>query len=65
MVRMAPLEDMPATADSGFDKKQVPVFYGTEGPGPLYQRDFMLKDWNLKPAALQMDDGALDFWRLR
>jgi hypothetical protein len=32
VVRMAPLGDMPATAYSDFDKKQVPVFYGTEGP---------------------------------
>ena len=65
VVRMAPLGDMPATAYSDFDKKQVPVFYGTEGPGPLYQREQMLKDADLKPATLQMDDGALDFWLLR
>ena len=65
VVRMAPLGDMPATAYSDFDKKQVPVFYGTEGPGPFYQRDYMLKDGDLKPAALQMDDGTLDFWLLR
>ena len=65
VVRMAPLGEMPATAYSDFDKKQVPVFYGTQGPGPLYQRDYMLKDGDLKPATLQMDDGALDFWLLR
>jgi hypothetical protein len=65
VVSMAPLGDMPATAYSDFDKKEVPVFYGTEGPGPLYQRDYMLKGVDLKPAALQMDDDALDFWLLR
>jgi hypothetical protein len=65
VVKMTPLGDMPAKAYSDFDKKQVPVFYGTEGPGPLYQREQMLKDVDLKPAALQMDDGALDFWLLR
>jgi hypothetical protein len=41
------------------------VFYGTDGPGPLYQREHMLKDVEIKPAALQMDDAALDFWLLR
>jgi hypothetical protein len=65
VVRMAPLGDMPATVFSDFDKKPVPVFYGTEGPGPLYQREYMLKEVDLKPAVLQMDEGALDFWLLR
>ena len=64
VVKMTPLGDMPEKAYSDFDKKQVPVFYGTEGPGPLYQREPMLKDAELKPAALQMDDGTLDFWLL-
>jgi hypothetical protein len=65
VVRMAPLGNMPATAFSDFDKKQVPVFYGTEGPGSLYRREQMLKGVDLKPAVLQMDDAALDFWLLR
>jgi hypothetical protein len=64
VVKMTPLGDMPKTAYSDFDKKQVPVFYGTEGPGPLYQRAYMLTDTEVKPAVLEMDDGALDFWLL-
>lgn len=65
VVRMTPLGDMPSTAFSDFDKKEVPVFYDTEGPGPLYQRADMLKDAEPRPAKLQLDDGALDFWYLR
>jgi hypothetical protein len=61
VVRMAPLGNMPATAFPDFDKKQGPVFSKTEGSGPRYQREQMLKDLDLEPAALQMDDGALDF----
>jgi hypothetical protein len=64
VVKMTPLGDMPEKAYSDFDKKQMSVFYGTEGPGPLYQRQAMLKDADPKPAPLQVDDGALDFWVL-
>jgi hypothetical protein len=63
-IRMAPMSEMPAKVFSDFDKKEVPAFYGTDGPGPLYQREYMLKDAEPKPAVLQMDDGALDFWLL-
>ena len=64
VVRITPIGDMPAKVYSDFDKKDVPVFYGTDGPGPLYQREYMLKAADAKPATLQMDDGALDFWLL-
>ena len=53
------------TGFSDFDGKQVEVYYGTEGPGRLYQRDEMVEDVDQKPAALHPDDGNLDFWLLR
>ena len=37
VVRMEPLHNEYATGYSDFDEKQVPVFYGKDGPGPLYQ----------------------------
>jgi hypothetical protein len=63
VVRVALLREATPTGYSDFDRKQVRVFYGTEGPGPLYQRDYMREQIDPKPAALHMDDGSLDFWR--
>jgi len=65
VVRMTPLGDQPETGYSDFDKKQVAVFYGTEGPVPLYQRESMLKDADPKPSSLHLDDSSLDYWFLR
>jgi hypothetical protein len=62
VVRMVPLGNDFATGYSDFDKKEVPVFYGTEGPGPLYQRDHMVSDITPEPAPLHQDDGGPDFW---
>jgi hypothetical protein len=64
VVRMAPIGEQVKTGFSDFDGKPVEVFYGAEGPGPLYQRDYMLGATDPKPAQLQEDDGQLDFWWL-
>ena len=63
VVRMELIGDSPKTGYSDFDKKQVEVFYGTDGPGPLYQREFMRKTVEPKPATLHLDDGTIDWWR--
>ena len=65
VVKMMPIGKAAKTGFSDFDHKQVEVYYGTEGPGPLYQRDYLLKDVEPQPAPLHMDDGQLDFWYLR
>jgi len=65
VVRMKPLGNPVKTGFSDFDGKQVEVYYGTEGPGLLYQRDYMLENTDPQPAAIHLDDGALDFWLLR
>lgn len=65
VVRMEPLGNDARTAYSDFDKTQVEVFYGAEGPGPLYRREHMLEDSSPAEAPLHPDDGALDFWSVR
>jgi len=64
VVGMEPLDNDQRTAYSDFDKIETEVYYGKNGPSPLYQRDHMLKD--AKPAAseLHADDGSLDFWKI-
>jgi hypothetical protein len=65
VVRMPAIGDPATTGFSDFDGKAVEVFYGADGPGPLYQRDQMRECLEPKPAPLHVDDGALDFWYLR
>ncbi len=62
VVRMEPLGPAHATGYSDFEKGEVPVFYGNEGPGPLYRREHMLADGAPSPSPLHADDGGLDFW---
>ena len=62
VIRMEPLGNEYATGYSDFDNKQVPVFYGKEGPGPLYQREEFVKEAEPDLSHLHMDDGSLDFW---
>jgi hypothetical protein len=65
VVKMEPLGNEQATAYSDFDEKDVPIFYGETGPGPLYQRQLLIPD--VDPGAvvltpLHLDAGALDLW---
>jgi DUF1680 family protein len=64
VVSMEPLDNEVKTAYSDFDKTAVQVFYGEEGPGPLYQREGMLVDVQPAEAELHLDDGSLDFWKI-
>ena len=65
VLRVTPVGDQVKTGFSDFDGKPVEIFYGTEGPGPLYQREHMLNEGEPTLAALHLDDGQLDFWSLR
>lgn len=65
VVRMTPIGEHVKTGFSDFDGKPVEVFYGKDGPGPLYQREHMLTNVEPKLALLHVDDGSLDFWFLR
>ena len=65
MVRMEPVDNDVETAYSDFDKTKVGVFYGRIGPGQLYQRDHMLQGVEPSEAELQLDNGGLDFWKIK
>ena len=67
VVRLAPVGEAVKhkTGFSEYAHKQVEIFYGTEGPGPLYQREYLLHETaEPKLTPLHMDDGCLDFWSL-
>jgi hypothetical protein len=62
VVGMEPIGPQYTTGYSEYDKKDVRVFYGKDGPGDLYQREAFVKDHEPKLSPLHLDDGALDFW---
>lgn len=62
VVRMEPMGKQYTTGYSEFDNKQVPIFYGNEGPSPLYQRKPFELDAEPSRSALYIDKGTLDFW---
>jgi hypothetical protein len=62
VVKMEPLSNEETIGYSDFDKKQVRVFYGKDGPGQLYQREAQIADQEPNLAPLHVDDGSLDFW---
>lgn len=65
VIRMMPVGEQVKTGFSDFDGKPVEIFYGKDGPGPLYQREQMLENIAPQPASLHVDDGSLDFWFLK
>ncbi len=65
VVRMQPLGNEYTSGYSEFDKRDVPTFYGTTGPAPLYQREYILKHKQPELSALRLDDSPLDFWYFR
>ena len=65
VVRMEPVDNEVETAYSDFEKAEVGVYFGRNGPGQLYQRDHMLQEVEPSEAELQPDDGGLDFWKIK
>ena len=61
---MEPLGNNVKTAYSDFDKTDREVFYGEDGPGPLYRREHMLRDVEPAESDISSDDGSLDLWRI-
>jgi hypothetical protein len=64
VVAVRPQGDVPATGWSDFDKADVPVFYGEDGPCRIYRRDAMRAEAEPALAPLRVEDGGADFWRL-
>ncbi len=56
VVRMLAVGEPAKTGYSDFDSRRVEVFYGKEGPGPLYRREHMLTTAEVKPSPLHLDD---------
>jgi hypothetical protein len=65
VIRMQPVENEVRTGYSDFDQREVEVFYGQDGPGPLYQREHWLKSLPLSETPLHPDGGGLDFWKIQ
>ena len=63
VISIEPIGEQYTTGYSEVEKRQVPVYYGKNGPGRLYQREYMRKDTVPAPAPLIMDDGSVNFWR--
>jgi hypothetical protein len=63
VISIEPIGEQYTTGYSEVEKRQVPVYYGKNGPGRLYQREYMRKNIDPTPAPLTMDDGSMNFWR--
>lgn len=64
VISVEALETDIRSAYSDFDQAEREVFYGPEGPGPLYQRAHMLPECAPADAAIHLDDGGLDLWKI-
>ncbi len=63
VLELTPLGNEHPTGHSDFERAQVPVFYGTEGPAPLYRRGSGGVDATPgPPAPLHEDRSPIDFW---
>ena len=65
VIRIEPMGNDYKTGYSDFDKKEVSIFYGIDGPGPLYLRAHMSRDVKPELSPIHLDDGSLDFWYIR
>lgn len=62
VISMEPLGNEDKSGYSDSDKMEVPIYYGTEGPGRLYRREKMAGDELLQPGNIHLDSGCLDLW---
>ncbi len=65
VIGLEPIGNDVETAYSDFDKADKEVYYGHDGPGPLYQRRTMREAAEPEPAPIHEDAGGLDFWKIR
>jgi len=63
VLELRPAGEMPHSGYSEFDPRDVPVFYGEDGPGRLYRREHLRGQGGTPfPVPLQLDSSAIDFW---
>lgn len=65
VIKMESLGNEYEAGYSDFEKKDIPCFYGAKGPGLLYQRSEMLEHQDLNFSELHLDQGILDFWKIK
>lgn len=65
VINITPVGDMPTEGYSDFDQKTVEVYYGEDGPGRLYQREYMKEGVEPKLAELHEDTSPIDYWWLK
>jgi len=61
VMKLEPIGNEWETGYSEFDKREVQIYYGLDGPGKLYRREFLAKPQQPQPALLHMDTGDPDF----
>ncbi len=64
VVKIVPLSEDVNTGYSEIEGKFVPCYYGTHGPGALYQRSALAQVQFAEPSVLYPDDGTLNFWKI-
>jgi DUF1680 family protein len=63
VINLAPLGNEYEYGYSDFENREVPVYYGQNGPGRLYKRDHFEKDNIPELSELSLDCGGMNFWR--
>jgi hypothetical protein len=64
VIKMEPIGNDDPTGYSDYDRRQVPVFYGKDGPGLLYQSREPLREKEIQKSSLWCDQHAPNFWKL-
>ena len=65
VMKIEPLGKIHEMGYSEFEGKEVRCYYGKEGPGALYQRDDLLQQKSIILSELFLDEGKLDFWKIK
>jgi hypothetical protein len=64
VVKIEPVGNDQPSGYSDFDKRQVAVFYGKDGPAPLYERQDFLRERPIQHSSLHCDQVQHNFWKL-
>jgi hypothetical protein len=62
VIDLQPVDNEIETAFSDFEHREVEVFYGIRGPGPLYQRDRFKKEARPSLSRIHLDNSGMNFW---
>jgi hypothetical protein len=66
VIRMTPDEDNTTTGMSHVMKERIPVYYGSDAPGRMYEREgFRETAPDVTPGRVALDAGRIDWYSLR